>query len=136
MNKDSFHGHGSFGENAGWKVTVCVVGIGSISRPATPTATAAEKKTTPAADDNIVDPFAEIGGDKGNPNNPAMDDTADNGNKKRKRSKRQKSPMKLKYLVPLMKTAVTEWPKISIKKMTTILKPYIKFFSSPMHFYK
>jgi hypothetical protein len=41
LNGDTFHVHGNFGKNTGWKVTVCVVGIESISRPATPNATAA-----------------------------------------------------------------------------------------------
>jgi hypothetical protein len=67
----------------------------------------------------------EIGGQKGNPDNPAMDDTSDNDDKKTKRSKRQKSPIKLKYLVPMMKTVVMEWPNISNKEMTTILKPCV-----------
>ncbi len=39
--------------------------------------------------------------------------------------KRQKSPIKSKYLVPLMKAACTERPNISNKEMTIILKPYI-----------
>ncbi len=43
LNGDTFHVHGNIGKNAGWKVTVCVVGIDSISRPGTPNATAAEK---------------------------------------------------------------------------------------------
>ncbi len=60
LNGDTIHVHGNFGKNAGWKVTVCVVGIESISRPATPNATAAEKRTSPAADSNSVDPFKEI----------------------------------------------------------------------------
>jgi hypothetical protein len=86
---------------------VCVLGIGSISSPATPTATAlAEKTTSPAADANSVDPFAEIGGEEGNPDDPVMDGTAEDGNEKTKRSKRrQKSPMKLNYLVGYYGTA-------------------------------
>ncbi len=52
----------------------------------------------------------EIGGHEGNPYNSDRDDTDDDGdgNKKKKRSKRQKLPMNLKYLVQLMKAALTE----------------------------
>jgi hypothetical protein len=129
MNGDTFHLHGNFdfGKNAGWKVTMCVLGIASISCPATPYATAAEKRTSPAADNNSVDPFAEIGGQEGNPDDTAVDDTDDdgNGNKKKKRSKRQKLPMKSKYLVLLMKAALMEQPNISNNEMTIILKPFI-----------
>jgi hypothetical protein len=71
--------------------------------------------------------LAEIGGQEGNLDHTEGDDSGDNdnGNKKMKRSKRQKSPMKSKYLVPLMKANVTEWPNISNKEMANILKPYI-----------
>ncbi len=41
------------------------------------------------------DPVTKIGGEEGNPNNVDMDDSADDGNDKAKRCKRQKSPMKL-----------------------------------------
>jgi hypothetical protein len=41
LNGGSFHVHGNFGIKTSWKVTVCVVGIDSISRPATPNDTAA-----------------------------------------------------------------------------------------------
>ena len=40
----------------------CVVGIESISRPATPNATASEKRTSPAGNNNSVDQLVEIGG--------------------------------------------------------------------------
>ncbi len=129
LNGDTFHIQGNLGKNTGWKVTVCVVGIESISCPATPNATAAEKRTSPAADNNRVDSFLEIRGQESNLNNTARarDDTDDNGigNKKKERIKRQKSPMKSKYLVPLMTAALTERPNIFNKEMTTILKPYI-----------
>ncbi len=106
---------------------MCVVGIESISRPATPNATAAEKRTSPAGNNNSVDPLVEIGGQEGNPDNTDGDDTDDNGdgNEKKTTSKRQKSPVKSKYLVPLMKAAITEQPNISNKEMATILKPHI-----------
>ncbi len=44
LNGDTFHVHENFGKIAGWKATVCVVSIESISCPATPNATAAEKR--------------------------------------------------------------------------------------------
>jgi hypothetical protein len=40
-------------------------------------------------------------------------------------TKRQKSPVKSKFLVPLMKAAIMEQPNISNKEMVTILRPYI-----------
>ncbi len=69
----------------------------------------------------------EIGGQEGNPDDMAGNDTDEdgNGNEKKKRSKRQKSPKKSKYLVLLMKVAFTKRPDISSKEMTIILKPYI-----------
>jgi hypothetical protein len=88
LNGDTFHVHGNFGKNTGWKVTVCVVSIESISRPATPNATAAEKTTSPAADNNSVDPFAEVRGQEGNPDEMALDDTDDNGNGDEKKKRR------------------------------------------------
>ncbi len=54
LNGDTFHVHGNFGKRAGWKVRVCVVGIENISRPATPKATAAKKRTSPAGNNNSV----------------------------------------------------------------------------------
>ncbi len=127
LNRDTFHVHGSFGKSAGWKVAVCVVGIESISCPAIPNATAAEKRTSSAGDNNTVDPLVEIRGQEGNPDNINGDDTdADsNGKEKKTMSKRQKSPVKSKYLVPLMKAAITERPNISNKEMAAILKLYI-----------
>ncbi len=109
---------------------MCVVGIESISRPATPNDTAAENRTSTAGNNNSVDPLVEIGGiggQEGNPDNTDEDDTDDDGdgNKKKTMSKRQKSPVKSKILVPLMKAAITEWPNISNKEMVTILRPYI-----------
>ncbi len=80
MNGDTFHVHGNFGKNTGWKVTVCVVSIESISRPVTPNTTAAEKRTSPAADNNSIDPFEEIGGQEGSVDDMAVDDTDHNGN--------------------------------------------------------
>ncbi len=44
LNRDTFDVHGNFGKSTSWKVTVCVVGIESISCPATPNATAAQRK--------------------------------------------------------------------------------------------
>jgi hypothetical protein len=73
---------GTLGEKTGWKVTVCVVGIESISRPATPNDTAAEKRTSTAGDNNTVDPLVEIGvigGQEGNPDDTGSDDTDDDG---------------------------------------------------------
>ena len=60
---------------------MCVVAIGSISCPATPAATAAEKNSSSAADDKSIvnNLFAKIGGEEGNPNKSNMDDTADDG---------------------------------------------------------
>ncbi len=127
MKGDTFHVHGNFGKNAGWKVTECVVGIGSISRPATPNATVAEKRTTPAGNNNSIDSLADIGGQEGNPDGTDGDDTDDDGdgNEKKTMSKRQKLPVKSKYLVPLLKAALTKQSNISNKEKTTILKPYI-----------
>ncbi len=66
LNRDTFHVHGNFGKSASCKVSVCVVGIESISCPATPNATAAKKITSPSGDNNNVDPLVEIGGQEGN----------------------------------------------------------------------
>jgi hypothetical protein len=117
LNGDTFHVHGNFGKNAGWKVAACVVGIESISHPTIPNATAAEKKTSPAGNNNSIDLLVEIGWQEGNLYNTDRDHAGDDGdgNKKNERSKRQKTPMKLKYLIPLMKVALTEWPNISNK---------------------
>jgi hypothetical protein len=137
LNGDAFHVYGNFGKSAGWKVTACVVGIKSISRPATPNATAAEKRTSPAGNNNSVDPLAlvEIGGQEGNLDDIDGDDTDDdgNGNEMKTTSERQKSPVKSKYLLPLMKAAITERPNISSKEQpfsscTSMIS------SSPMHF--
>jgi hypothetical protein len=51
----------------------------------------------------------EIGEQEGNPDVTNGDDTVDNGNgnEKKTTSKRQKSPVKSKHLVPLMKAAIT-----------------------------
>jgi hypothetical protein len=70
------------------------------------------KEHHPVGDNNSVDPLAEIGGQEGNADNTNGDDSDDDGdgNKKKTISKRQKSPVKSKYLVPLLKAAVTEWP--------------------------
>jgi hypothetical protein len=108
LNRDTFYVHRNFGKNASWKVTVCVVSTESISHPATLNATGAEKRTSPAGDNNSIDPLVEIGGQEGNPENADGDDADDNGdgNEKKKKSKRQKSPMKSKYLVPLMKVVL------------------------------
>ncbi len=67
---------------------MCVVGIESISCPVTPNGTATEKRTSPAADKNSIDPFFEIGGQEGNLDNKTGDYTDDdgNGNKKKERS--------------------------------------------------
>jgi hypothetical protein len=56
------------------------VSIESISRPVTPNTTAAEKRTSPAADNNSIDPFEEIGGQEGSVDDMAVDDTDHNGN--------------------------------------------------------
>jgi hypothetical protein len=126
LNGDFFHVHGNFG-NTGWKVAVCVVGIESIGWSAAPNTTVAEKRTSPAGDDNSVDPLAEIGGQEGNPDDTNGDDTDDDGdgNEKKTMSKRQKSPVKSKHLVPLLKAALTKQHNTSNKEMATILKPYI-----------
>ncbi len=130
LNKGTFHVHGNFRKKTGWKVTVCVVGIESISCPATPHDTAAEKQTSTAGNNNSVDPLVEIGGigeQEGNADDTNGNDTDDdsNGNKKKTMSKRQKSPVKSKFLVPLVKAAITERPNILNKEMVTILRPYI-----------
>ncbi len=130
LNRGNFHVHGNFGEKTGWKVTVCVVGIESICCPATPNDTASEKRTSTAGNNNSVDPLVEIGGiggQEGNPDDTNRDDTDDNGDgdEKKTMSKRQKSLVKSKLLVPLMKAAITEWPNILNKEMVTILRPYI-----------
>ncbi len=71
--------------------------------------------------------MVEIGGQEDNPDDTNGDDTDDDGNgdEKKTKSKRQKSLVKSKYLVPLMRAAITEWPNISNKEMATICKPYI-----------
>jgi hypothetical protein len=127
LNGDIFHIHGTFGMNAGWKVTVCAVGIESNGHPAAPNITVAENRTSPAGDNNSVDPLAEIGGQDSNPDDTNGDETNDDGdgNMKKTMSKRQKSLVKSKYLVPLLKAALTEWPNIFNKEMATFLKPYI-----------
>ncbi len=114
-------------KSAGWKVAVCVVGIEIISCLATPNATAAEKRTSPAGNNNSVDLLVEFGGQEGNPDDTNGDDTENDGdgNEKMITRKKQKSPVISKYLVPLMKAAIMEWPSISNKEMATILKPYI-----------
>jgi hypothetical protein len=129
LNGYTFHVDGNFGKNAGWKFTVHVVGIESISCLATPNATVAEKRTSSAGNNSSVYPLAVIGGQESNPDNTNGDDTDDNGNgnKKKSMSKRQKSPLKSKCLVPLLNAALMEWPNISNKEMATILKPYIKY---------
>jgi hypothetical protein len=130
LNRGSFHVHGNFGIKTGWKVTVCVVGINSISCPATPNATAAEKRTSIAGDnnsDNLLGEIGVTGGQDGNPDNTDGDVTDEdgNGNEKHPKTKRQKSPVKSKFLVPLMKAIITEQPNISNKEMVTILRPYV-----------
>jgi hypothetical protein len=65
---------------------VCVVGIESISCPATPNATVAEKRTSPAGDNNSVDPLVEIRGQEGDPEDNNGDDTNDNGNGNEKKT--------------------------------------------------
>jgi hypothetical protein len=130
LNGGSFHVHGNFGIKTGWKVTVCVVGIESISRPATPNDTAAEKRTS-IADDNITDDLlgeiGVIGGQEGNldDTNGDVTDEDGNGDEKHPKTKRQKSPVKSKFLVLLMKATITERPNILNKEMVTILRPYI-----------
>ncbi len=89
--------------------------------------TAAEKRTSKAGNNNTVDPLVQIRGKEGNLDDTNRDDTdADsNGKEKKTMSKRQKSLVKSKYLVPLMKAAITERPNISNKEMAAILKLYI-----------
>jgi hypothetical protein len=93
LNGGSFHVHSNFGIITGWKVTVCVVGIESISCPATPNDTAAEKRTSIAGDNNTDDLFGEIGvigGQEGNPDdtNDDVTDEDGNGNDKHPKTKR------------------------------------------------
>jgi hypothetical protein len=76
LNGGSFHVHGNFGIKTGWKVTVCVVGIKSVSCPATPNDTAAEKRTSKAGSHETDDPLVEIGVIGGQEVNP--DNTNDN----------------------------------------------------------
>jgi hypothetical protein len=102
LNGGSFHVHGNFGIKTGWKVTVCVVGMDSISCPATPNDTAAEKRTSIAGNNNSDDLLGEIGvigGKDGNPDNTDGDVTDEdgNGNEKHPKTKRQKSPVKSKF---------------------------------------
>ncbi len=130
LNGGSFHVHGNFGIKTGWKVTVCVVGIDSISRPTTPNDTAAEKRTSIAGNnnfDNLLGEIQVIGGQDGNPDNTNGDVTDEDGNgdMKHPKTKRQKSPVKSNFFVLLMKATITEWSNISNKEMATILRPYI-----------
>jgi hypothetical protein len=100
---------------------VCVVGVNSISPPATPNDTVAEKRTSIAGDNNSDDPLGEIGvigGQDGNPDDTDGDVTDEDGsgNEKHSKTKRQKSPMKSKFLVLLMKAIITERPNIPNKR--------------------
>ncbi len=121
---------GTFGEKWLEGYSVCCGHREHISRPVTPNDTAVEKRTSKTDNNNTVDPMVEIGGiggQEGNPDNTKSDDTNDdgNGNEKKTMTKRQKSPVKSKILVPLMKAVIAEWPNISNKEMVTILRLYI-----------
>ena len=117
MYGDTFHVHVNKYINVGWSVSVCQVRIDGISCPTIPTALS--WPTTPVAtataeeltleddsqeDQNFQNPFEEFDGEEGNPDkmqNQPPDESKDNT----KSTIRKKSPMKLKYLVPLVNMA-------------------------------
>jgi hypothetical protein len=80
LNGETFHVHGSYAQNWGWKVTTCKVSTGCTSGPTTPTAIDNNIPPPPVVEVNnmLMDPFEDIGRmEEGNPNNAKLNVLAD-----------------------------------------------------------
>ncbi len=104
---------------------MCQVRIDGLRRPTTPVTTVTtEESTVDNAEDegDLKNPFEEIGGEEGNPDD--MQYLEADESKENTKSSWKKPPMKSKFLVPLVKMAITERPNISTKDMRRLLQPY------------
>ena len=112
--QDPFSVCGSYSQSNGWKITVYVEGSGRIKEPTT-TPTAIAIAAAPEREDitALLDP-EEISGDmeEGNADDPEEIDSAADTKKRR-----HKSPIKSRWLVPLVKLAIAEKPNISNKDL-------------------
>ena len=77
--------------------------------------------------DNETFPAGIFDGDEGNADDSDDEDTEDedDGRTKSMKAPRVKSPIKSKWLVPLVKGAIAEKPNISNKALTILLSPYV-----------
>jgi len=153
-NGDPFHVLGYYGLTAHrWKVTKCITrnagrmvygpgekdrtkGKGkSCGKETIPTLAVADL-APPPPDETFGDAFDDLGGileEEGNPDKAEEESNPDEAGMsighaitiKTKKAGRMKSPIKTKWIVPLVLSAISATPNLPSKEITALLKPYI-----------
>ena len=142
---DPFHVHGNYRTSKSmWVVTVCEVRIGRMKYVPRRGASSNGQDEVLSASDKMIEPqdsagrpkedetFAEgiFDGVEGNADDSDTEDedggpTDEDDGPKKLLTARVKSPIKSKWLVPLVKGALAEKPNISNKALTLLLSPYV-----------
>ncbi len=144
---DPFHVVGYYGLNAHrWKVTKCITrnagrmaydptevdrtkgkSKGKSCGTETIPPLAVADLSPPPPNKTLGDAFDDLGGiEVGNPDKAEEESKPDRAVTKRtKKARRMKSPMKTKWIVPLVLSAISATPNLPRKEITALLKPYI-----------
>lgn len=145
MKGDPFHVLAYYGTNAlRWRVTKCSTRSGRQVYSPLQKKKKNQHKTSippvevtdlPAPDptERLVDAFDVVGGlEEGNPDELSLTAAAvlptrldDSSPDKMAKKARLKSPIKSKWIVPLVHNAIAERPNLSSKEIANILKPYV-----------
>jgi hypothetical protein len=97
-----FHVQGTCGDKTGWKVSTCIT------------------RETPV-EASVAKPAPELPPDEGYVEEGNSDDDS-----VKKKSLRDRTPIKLRWLVPLIQSIISERPNVSNKELKELLKLYVK----------
>ncbi len=151
-DRDPFHVLGYYGLTAHrWKVTKCITrnagrmaydpgekdstkGKGKSYGKETIPPLAVADLAPPPPNKTVGDAFDDLGGiEEGNPDKAEEESNPDEAGMsighaitaKTKKARKMKSPIKTKWIVPLVLSAISATPNLPSKEITALLKPYI-----------